>query len=502
MNDLDPAIDPTTADSLDELAVCLRRLHLHAGKPTYRSLEQSTKHESRSLPGTPLKQVPLTRTTLSDVLHGRKFPSKAFLLTFVSECGVKIENDLRWGQAWDRLANQHEDQPGGTELGQLRLQLTAAEARADQAVREAEELRRQLSHSQGRQAIPPSDIPFWDVLDPTEREILRSVSSVRTFAAGATIMEQGDSGDYVIVILGGRTSVRISENGTERVVAERGRGQLVGERAALQISNRSATVVALEMIWALAVHTRDFAAFLSTNPHILKFVQDQSRDRGTHASATHDQGVLADSPATDTGGKTADQHVAPDVDRPSLIGENCTVIMTDVVAFGAQQRNDTDRLTIRRMLSSMTQSATQGLTGIISQDRGDGLLIIVPPNVPTAKAMDQFISALPNAINMHNSTHHNSARVKLRLSVNVGPVVSDAMGVSGEAIITAARLIEGPAFKSSFVNSSACLGVIVSPFVYDTVIRHSQDQEYVKSYSTVAVEVKEFRTTAWMTLIS
>ena len=30
---------------------------------------------------------------------------------------------------------------------------------------------------------------FWDALDPTEREALRSVASCRTFAAGATIMQ-------------------------------------------------------------------------------------------------------------------------------------------------------------------------------------------------------------------------------------------------------------------------------------------------------------------------
>jgi len=81
--------DPTTAGSLEELVACLRRVHIHAGKPSYRSLEDKTKHVSGILPGTQLKQVPLTRAVLNDVLLGRKFPGKAFLLTFVSTCGPK-----------------------------------------------------------------------------------------------------------------------------------------------------------------------------------------------------------------------------------------------------------------------------------------------------------------------------------------------------------------------------------------------------------------------------
>ena len=107
------------------------------------------------------------------------------------------------------------------------------------------------------------------MLEPVEREALRSVASWRTFAAGARIMEEGERADHVMVILGGQVEIRIEENGSERVVAVRGLGQLVGERAALKVSVRSATVVALEMVWALVVQTKDFAAFIARTPGCL-----------------------------------------------------------------------------------------------------------------------------------------------------------------------------------------------------------------------------------------
>jgi CRP-like cAMP-binding protein len=506
-------LDPTTAGSLDALATCLRRLHLQADTPTYRSLDKQTVHANDFLPGTRLKRVRLTRSTLSDMLLGRKLPSKAFLLTFVEACGVQIENDPRWAQAWDRLASPYRDKAGQAETEPLRQQLAEAEARADQAAREADELRRRLNdvpEPEGLYDVPKPEgtrsaaIPFWDVLDPTEREVLRAVASVRTFAAGATIMQQGEPADYVLVILGGRASIRVNDNGNERVLAERGRGQLIGESGALQVSTRSANVVVLEMIWALVVQTRDFAAFLSSNPRILDFVQEQSRDRGTYQPDGHHHSDRAGFHATSADGMTMRQpNDAPAGQQQSLRGENCTVVLTDVVGFGGSSRTDTDRGLIRDALFKMIQEATQDLQDVRSEDRGDGILIVIPPNVPTAEAIDQLLRALPRALDQHNSSqrNRNSARFQLRLSASVGPVASDKMGVSGEAIIVAARLVEAPAFKEAFVGSTARLGIIVSQFVYDTVIRHSPDLDYVASYFEIRVEVKELSTTAWMKLI-
>lgn len=351
------------------------------------------------------------------------------------------------------------------------------------------------------QTVPPEPPPqstaasFWDVLDPTEREALRSVASWRTFAAGARLMEEGERADHVMVILGGRVKVCVDENGSERVLAVRGLGQLVGERGALKVSVRSATVVALDMIWALVVQTKDFAAFISAHPRVLAIVQSQLDRRGTEEPADSWTG-------TDPAGQPDQTHVAGNARRrsPPLNGENCTVVFTDVVEFGARMRTDRDRLLIREALFKMTQTAMQGMPDARSEDRGDGFLTVVPPDASTARVIDQLLKTLPASLELHNSTQRESARFKLRLAVNVGPVVSD-MGVSGEAIIVAARLLEAPHFKEAVARSAAIMGVIVSPFVYETVIRHGVDAGDVAGYSQVPVEVKESDTTAWMKLL-
>ena len=93
-------LDPATVASRHDLVACLKHIHLLADKPTYRVLEKQTIHANGVLPGTQMTRVRLTRATLSDVLRGRKFPSKAFLLTFVEACGIDLAKDRRWEQAW------------------------------------------------------------------------------------------------------------------------------------------------------------------------------------------------------------------------------------------------------------------------------------------------------------------------------------------------------------------------------------------------------------------
>jgi hypothetical protein len=154
------------------------------------------------------------------------------------------------------------------------------------------------------------------------------------------------------------------------------------------------------------------------------------------------------------------------------------------------------------VLFRMTQRAMQSFPDAQSEDRGDSILTVVPPSASTARVLGQLTKELPAALERHNSAQGESSQFRLRLAVNVGPVVSHMGGVSGEAIIVAARLVEAPSFKQALAASTASLGVIASPFVYETVIKHGSDPREVASYSQVPVDVKETSTTAWMKLFA
>jgi hypothetical protein len=186
--------------------------------------------------------------------------------------------------------------------------------------------------------------------------------------------------------------------------------------------------------------------------------------------------------------------------HPELMDEeNWTVVLSDVVGFGARTRSDEDRRIIMKAVLSMTQAAMQGMSDVRSwDDRGDGVLTVVPPSVPTAMVIEHLQRDLPAALEKHNRAYHDSARIKLRIAVTVGPVASDATGVSGEAITMTARLVKAPTFKRAMDTSGASLGVIAPTSIYETVIKHA---EGLAGYSQVQADVKESSMSAWMKLI-
>jgi CRP-like cAMP-binding protein len=342
----------------------------------------------------------------------------------------------------------------------------------------------------------PASGSFLDRLDTAERRSFLSIARKRTFVRGARIMREGEFADFVLVIMDGWTRITMHETGGERVLAERGPGELIGERAALRVNVRSATVTALGTIHALVMRTEDFASFVDAHPRVLDILERQVYDRLTEEPEPGKLGVEPDVAA-----ETGSRRSADSPERPLLAGENCTVLLTDIVGFGSRIRNDEERRHVR--LSSrdiVRETLDDTWDKCIVEDRGDGLLIIVPPHIPTASVIAALQRELPDRLRRHNRTYSEARRIRLRVAANVGPVVSDDFGISGEAIIRTARLIEAPVLKDAMSASKATLGMMVSEFVYDTAIRQVEWTS-PSDYEQVSVRVKESDTTGWMCIV-
>jgi CRP-like cAMP-binding protein len=353
-------------------------------------------------------------------------------------------------------------------------------------------------HSREATSLRP-DTSFWYALTPAERDALRAAGALRTYAAGDTLFQEGERADHLIVIFGGRAKVSVNRNGRDRVLAIRGLGQLIGERAALEVSVRSATVTAFEMVWALVLQTKDFATFLGAHPRVSGIMQDLLYDRLTEEPTEYEDDQGADAPATGEPGTDP----AADYSRQRLElmnGENFTVLLFDVVGLAA--RTHTDQVRIRSVLASMTAPALQDISGEWREDRGDGFLVVLPPTISTAEVMGRLLKELPAALDRHNSSQRDSLPIQLRLAVNVGPVLSGSTDVSGEAVVIAARMLDTRHFRETVASSQTSLGIIISPFVFETVVRRGSDLTEEASYTPVSIEVKNSSTTAWMKLIS
>ena len=189
-----------------------------------------------------------------------------------------------------------------------------------------------------------------------------------------------------MVIRSGWTQITVREIDGERVVAERGPGQLVGERAALRRNVRSATVTALDEVTVLVMKTVDFASFIDAHPRVLDVVENQIYNR----LRENPEGYAQDGwpVALSSAGVSRALHARLQSQSQSLEGQNCTVLLTDVVGFGALHRTDHDRRIIRREGLEMMQESLGPLwEACISQDRGDGLLIVAPARFPPCESL-------------------------------------------------------------------------------------------------------------------
>ena len=87
-------LDLASVTTHGELAEFLRIVHLRADTPSFRSLEARTRYDP----------TPLSKTVVSEMLRGVRFPKKAVMISFLQACGVPDDDMARWSRAWERIA--------------------------------------------------------------------------------------------------------------------------------------------------------------------------------------------------------------------------------------------------------------------------------------------------------------------------------------------------------------------------------------------------------------
>src|SRR5262245_55732640 len=99
-------------------------------------------------------------------------------------------------------------------------------------------------------------IPLFAGLRPTQARVVVLMGELRRYRAGETIVQQGDRGDEMYVILQGETAVFVREHERRQQVSAFRRGDVFGEMSLVRHAERSADVVAVGDVEVLAVSER------------------------------------------------------------------------------------------------------------------------------------------------------------------------------------------------------------------------------------------------------
>jgi CRP/FNR family transcriptional regulator, cyclic AMP receptor protein len=122
-------------------------------------------------------------------------------------------------------------------------------------------------------------VPLFSELTDQELGLLAVSGSRRKFPAKNLVLQEGEPGEVLLIILSGKVKVLLSgKNGQEFILAMLGHGNFFGEMAILESAPRSASVITVEPCEFLLLSQKDFTTLLKTHPTIaLKILKNLSQ---------------------------------------------------------------------------------------------------------------------------------------------------------------------------------------------------------------------------------
>ncbi len=130
------------------------------------------------------------------------------------------------------------------------------------------------------------------------------------------------------------------------------------------------------------------------------------------------------------------------------------------------------------------------------EDRGDGILAALRPDVPPALMVGRWIDTLYESLRAHNTGRDR--RLRLRIGMNAGLVAQDRYGLVGRAVDLAARLCDSvPAKRIMAESPDVDLLVVVSDWLYGNVVAGGGRYVEPTHYRPARVSAKETDETAW-----
>jgi hypothetical protein len=180
------------------------------------------------------------------------------------------------------------------------------------------------------------------------------------------------------------------------------------------------------------------------------------------------------------------------------------ILIVDVEKFSDPTRTNTHQLAIRdtvyKVLQQSFAKASINWAKCVTEDRGDGVLILIPPTVPKSLLVEKLPAHLAEMLVQHNADCPTQVRIRLRVALHAGEVHSDTHGYAGTSINQAFRLIEASASRTALSQSSGVVALVVSDWFYDEVVRHCPDAE-PSCFRKVHMKVKSSKMTAWIRIL-
>ena len=191
---------------------------------------------------------------------------------------------------------------------------------------------------------------------------------------------------------------------------------------------------------------------------------------------------------------------------PPSDGQVCTLFAADIAGFTAPGRDDDIRWYLHEELYKLLEKAFDG-SGIpwdrcFREDRGDGVLTVMPPGTACKNIIDPLPERLRGLIRRHNHVFRDAAGIQLRTAAHIGPVDHDGHGFIGSDINLLFRMLNARPFKRVLTDSGAELALIISDYLYHNVVCRYPSLISPDSFQPVRFQDQHISTQGWAYLPS
>ena len=126
--------------------------------------------------------------------------------------------------------------------------------------------------------------------------------------------------------------------------------------------------------------------------------------------------------------------------------EHNTICAFDIEGFGDKKRTRPNYVALREGMYTAVGNAFErsgiSLADCYHEGAGDSILALAPASVGKGTFVANVPSALVAALVEHNAEHPPEERLRLRMALHAGEITRDTRGVTGQAIIHTARLLD------------------------------------------------------------
>ncbi|MFD9905132.1 hypothetical protein, partial [Streptomyces sp. NPDC059063] len=174
------------------------------------------------------------------------------------------------------------------------------------------------------------------------------------------------------------------------------------------------------------------------------------------------------------------------------------VVSADIKGSGSlgHQAKLRSRQGMYAILKAAFDAAGVGGDQLHLEDRGDGVLAALAPEVPPSALVGLWLEEVHQGLREHNAGLAEPLR--LRIAVHGGPVSHDGRGLVGRAVDLTCRLCDSePARAVLAADDSVALVFVVSDVLYHSVVAEGGRFVEPEHYRPIPVRAKETDEVAW-----